>query len=90
MMLTRRSILRGLIAAPAIVSAGSIMPVKLWKVPTPMWRTYGARDALAVKLYTKQLVIEALKASEIDPQRYYNELISRQMGLLSAEPSSWS
>jgi hypothetical protein len=30
-MLTRRSILRGLIAAPAIVSAGSIMPVRLWK-----------------------------------------------------------
>jgi hypothetical protein len=30
-MLTRRSLLRGLIAAPAIVSAGSIMPVKLWK-----------------------------------------------------------
>jgi hypothetical protein len=31
MMLTRRSILRGLIATPAIVSIGSIMPVKLWK-----------------------------------------------------------
>jgi hypothetical protein len=31
-MLTRRSILRGLIAAPAIVSAGSIMPVKLGAV----------------------------------------------------------
>jgi hypothetical protein len=30
MMLTRRSILRGLFAAPAIVSAGSIMPVRLW------------------------------------------------------------
>jgi hypothetical protein len=34
-MLTRRSILRGLIAAPAIVSIGSIMPVRLWK-PMPV------------------------------------------------------
>jgi hypothetical protein len=37
-MLTRRSILRGLFAAPAIVSAGSIMPVKLWR---PSFVIYG-------------------------------------------------
>jgi hypothetical protein len=35
-MLTRRSLLRGLIAAPAVVSVGSIMPVRLWK-PEPAW-----------------------------------------------------
>jgi hypothetical protein len=30
-ILTRRSLLRGLVAAPAIVAAGNIMPVRLWK-----------------------------------------------------------
>jgi hypothetical protein len=30
-ILTRRSLLRGLFAAPAIVAVGNIMPVKMWK-----------------------------------------------------------
>jgi hypothetical protein len=30
-LITRRSLLRGLFAAPAVVAAGSLMPVKLWK-----------------------------------------------------------
>ena len=33
--LTRRSLLRGLIAAPAVVSVASLMPVKLWVPETP-------------------------------------------------------
>ncbi len=32
--LTRRSLLRGLFAAPAVVAVQNIMPVKLW-VPPP-------------------------------------------------------
>jgi len=32
--LTRRSLLGGLVAAPAVVSAAGLMPVKLW-VPPP-------------------------------------------------------
>ena len=33
--LTRRSLIRGLIAAPAVVSVASLMPVKLWVPETP-------------------------------------------------------
>jgi hypothetical protein len=78
-MLTRRSILRGLFAAPAIVSASSIMPVKLWDpnawladcdIATEaawrtegLWRTYSEIDSLAVKLYSKQLAFEASASS---------------------------
>src|SRR5215212_5400681 len=40
--LTRRSLLRGLFAAPAIVAVNNIMPVKLWVPPTPVpWFTPG-------------------------------------------------
>jgi hypothetical protein len=35
-MLTRRSLFFGLIAAPAVVKAASLMPVKLWQ-PNPNW-----------------------------------------------------
>jgi hypothetical protein len=39
-LLTRRSLLRGLFAAPAIVAVGNIMPVKLWR-PEPIdWELY--------------------------------------------------
>jgi hypothetical protein len=31
MILSRRSLLRGLVAAPAVVAIGSIMPVRLWQ-----------------------------------------------------------
>ena len=53
-MLTRRSLLTGLgaiIAAPAIVRASSLMPVKAW-VQNPIWGRSPAMEMLdAIRLY---------------------------------------
>jgi hypothetical protein len=74
-MLTRRSLLWGLIAAPAVVKATSLMPVKLFepmptKIMVPfLWddalvtyerHTYSTLDSLLVRTYSKALIPDVL------------------------------
>lgn len=77
MILSRRSLITGLVslvAAPAIVRAGSIMPVKAWAEGSPLWfdplwydpivDAYWANPAGAYRRYGGDKVIAALDALE--------------------------
>jgi hypothetical protein len=62
-MINRRSVVAGLFAAPAIVRAGSLMPIKLvdWTAPFPhrwfpqRWIIYGTSPAMDVLGDIRQL-----------------------------------
>ena len=64
MLLTRRGLITGLasfLAAPAIVRASSLMPVKAWeplygRSPSIVWIDEVYDDALAVTRYREELV----------------------------------
>ena len=46
MLITRRSLLRGLVAAPAIIAIDRLMPVKVWEDPIlTMYRGKAIMDA---------------------------------------------
>jgi hypothetical protein len=83
MMLTRRSILRGLIAAPAIVSAGSIMPVKLW--PDVYVATWGADEPLGAG-YIDARMIATMTEHEFDEFRINWGYYRQERGLPFALP----
>jgi hypothetical protein len=82
--LSRRSLLRGLFAAPAIVAAGSIMPVRLWKDEDafPAWEAeycsdfstvetiyYSPPRILKISPYAKNIFDEFMRQTAVNPFR---------------------
>jgi hypothetical protein len=91
MLSTRRSFLRGLLAAPAVVSASSLMPVKLFD-PTPIgaWTRYSGYEP--VHLTLNDIVTSTLRnhAAEVIANIEANNALLRYLKAKDAPGIQWS